>query len=42
MTLLLSDEEVRGLVTVEMCLESLEPAYRELGQGFGDQQPAVR
>ena len=32
MTLLLSDEEVQGLLTVEMCLESLEEAYREWGE----------
>ena len=34
MTLLLSDEEVRDLLTVEMCLESLEKAYKDLGQGW--------
>jgi len=39
MTLLLSDEEVGELVTVEMCLESLEPAYRELGQGLAISSP---
>ena len=34
MTLLLSDEEVRDLLTVEMCLESLEKAYKDFGQGW--------
>jgi hypothetical protein len=33
MTLVLSDEEVQGLLTIEMCLESLEQVYRELDQG---------
>jgi len=32
--LLLSDEQVQDLITADMCLESLEQAYRELGQGW--------
>ena len=39
MTLLLTDEEVRDLLTVEMCLESLEEAYRELGEGWAINSP---
>ena len=39
MTLLLSDEEVQELLTVDMCLESLEPAYKELGQGLAISSP---
>lgn len=39
MTLLLSDEEVGQLLTVEMCLESLEKAYQELGQGWAANSP---
>jgi alanine dehydrogenase len=39
MTLFLSDEEVRELLTVEMCLENLEQAYRELGQGLAISSP---
>jgi len=32
--LLLSDEEVQELITADMCLESLEQAYRELGANW--------
>ncbi len=32
--LLLSDEQVQELITADMCLESLEQAYRELGEGL--------
>lgn len=32
--LLLSDEQVEELITADMCLESLEQAYRELGEGW--------
>jgi len=39
MTLLLTDEEVQDLITVEMCLESLEPAYKELAQGLAISSP---
>lgn len=34
MTLLLSDEEVGEFLTVDMCLESLEKSYQELGRGW--------
>ncbi len=39
MALLLSDEEVQELLTVEMCLESLEKAYRELAQDWAINSP---
>lgn len=32
--LLLTDEQVQELLTADMCLESLEQAYRELGSGW--------
>ena len=32
--LLLSDEQVQKLITADMCLKSLEQAYRELGKGW--------
>lgn len=41
MSLLLTDEEVQELLTIDMCLESLEAAYRELGQSWAGLEPSV-
>jgi alanine dehydrogenase len=41
-TLILSNEEIEGLVTTKECIEAVEQAYLELGQGAAQELPRRR
>lgn len=41
-TLILSNEEIEGLVTTKECIEAVEQAYLELGQGIAEELPRRR
>lgn len=41
-TLILSNEEIEGLVTTTECIEAVEQAYLELGQGVAQELPRRR
>jgi len=41
-TLILSNEDIEGLVTTKECIEAIEKAYLELGQGIAEELPRRR
>src|SRR5579862_4497995 len=41
-TLILSNEEIEGLVTTKECIDAIERAYLELGQGIAEELPRRR
>ncbi len=41
-TLILSNEDIEGLVTTKECIEAIEKAYLELGQGVAQELPRRR